>query len=112
MSEDTPVSGPSSSTRFVCKVCGNSFDSREVLNEHLAEAHHPKRTVTVNDIINGVFEGRINLPKTKAEIVKFVEENKDKPEVTPEVIDVVKNLPDKQYLDEADLTYGIEQGLR
>jgi hypothetical protein len=111
MSEHTPVSGPSSSTRFVCKVCGNTFDHRDILNEHLAEAHHPKRMVTANDIINGVFEGRINLPKTKAEIVKYVEENKDKPAITPEVIDAVKNMPDRQYFNEADLVYGIEQGL-
>jgi hypothetical protein len=33
MSEDTPVSGPSSTTRFVCKVCGNTFDRRDILNE-------------------------------------------------------------------------------
>jgi Protein of unknown function (DUF2795) len=112
MSEEIPVSGPSSSTRFVCKVCGNTFDRRDLLNEHLAEVHHPSRTVTANDIINGVFEGKINLPKTKAEIVRYVEENKDKPAVTPEVIDVVKNMPDRQYLDVADLTYGIEQGIR
>jgi hypothetical protein len=112
MSEDAPVSGRSSTTRLVCKTCGNMFDRRDMLNEHLAEAHHLKRTVTVNDILNGVFEGKINLSKTKAEIVRFVEENKDKPGVTPEVIDVVKNMPDKQYLDEADLMYGIEQGLR
>ncbi|AFU58159.1 zinc finger C2H2 domain-containing protein [Candidatus Nitrososphaera gargensis Ga9.2] len=112
MSEETPISGPSSSSRFVCKVCGNTFDRRDVLNEHIAEAHHQKRTVTVNDIVNGVFEGKINLPKTKAEIVQYVEENKDKPAVTPEVIQVVKNMPDKQYFDEADLAYGIEQGIR
>jgi hypothetical protein len=109
--ETTPVSGPSSTTRFVCKVCGNTFERRDVLNEHLAEAHHPKRAVTVNDIVNGVFEGKINLPKTKAEIVRYIEENKDKPAVTPEVIQVVKNMPDRQYSNEADLAYGIEQGI-
>lgn len=112
MSEDTPVSGPRSTTKFVCKVCGNTFDRRDVLNEHLAEARHPKRTVTANDIINVVFEGRIDLPKTKTEIVRYVEENKDKPAVTSEVIDVVKKMPERQYFKEADLTYGIQQGLR
>lgn len=108
--EETPISDHGSTTRFVCKVCGNAFDRRNLLNEHIAELHHPKRTVTVNDIVNEVFEGRINFPKTKAEIVRYVEQNKDKPAVTPEVIDVVRSIPDRQYFDEADLTYGIEQG--
>lgn len=96
-------------TRFICKVCGNTFDSRDILNNHLAELHHPKRTVVISDIIN-VFEGQINFPKTKAEIVRYVEENKDKEDVTPEVIDVLKNIPDRQYNNEADLMYGMEQG--
>ncbi len=69
--------------------------------------------VTINDIINGIFEGRINFPKTKAEIVKEIvkeiEKNKDKPRVTPEVIDTIRNLPDRRYNDEADLALGIEQ---
>jgi hypothetical protein len=43
----------------------------------------------------GVFEGKRNFPKTKAEIVKEVEKNKDnenKTEITPEVIDVIRSL--------------------
>jgi hypothetical protein len=65
----------------------------------------------ISDIIN-VFEGQINFPKTKAEIVRYVEENKDKEDVTPEVIDVLKNIPDRQYNNEADLMHSIEQGRR
>jgi Protein of unknown function (DUF2795) len=68
-----------------------------------------KITFTINDIINDVFEGRINFPKTKAEIVKEIEKNKDKPGVTPEVIDTIRNLPDRRYNNEADLALGIEQ---
>jgi hypothetical protein len=100
---------PSRTTKFICKVCGIGFDDGNMLDSHIAETHHPKRTVTINDIINGVFEGKINFPKTKAEIVKEIEKNKDKPEVTPDVIDTIRNLPDRRYNNEADLALGIEQ---
>jgi hypothetical protein len=100
---------PNRTTKFICKVCGIGFEGGNILDSHIAETHHPKRTVTINDIINGVFEGRINFPKTKAEIIKEIEKNKDKPEVTSEVIDIMTNLPDRRYNDEADLALGIEQ---
>src|SRR5215208_3644162 len=100
---------PNRTTKFICKVFGIGFEDGNMLDSHIAEMHHPKRTVTINDIINGVFEGRINFPKTKAEIVKEIEKNKDKPEVTPDVIDTIRNLPDRRYNDEADLAVGIEQ---
>ena len=109
--ESVPVE-EGSTTKFICKVCGNTFSERGTLNEHLAELHHPRRTVTAADIVNGVFEGRMNFPKTKAEIVRYVEENKDAEAVTPEVIDTVKNMPDKLYFTEADFVYGIEQTIR
>ena len=80
------MSDGTTSTRFICKICGGAFEDQYVLNQHIADFHHPKRTVTINDIINGVFEGKINFPKTKAEIVREVEEqkkgiNKNKPEI-------------------------------
>ena len=61
-------------TKFICKVCGAGFEDSGVLDSHIAEAHHPKRTVTINDIVSIVFDGTLNLPKTKAEIVKEAEE--------------------------------------
>ena len=102
------------STRFICKICGGTFEELSILNQHIADFHHPKRTVTINDIINGVFKGKINFPKTKAEIVKEVEaqnkgSNINNPEITPEIIDIIRNLPDRRYNDEADLALGIEQ---
>jgi hypothetical protein len=101
---------PNRTTKFICKVCGIGFEDGNMLDSHIAETlHHPKRTVTINDIINGVFEGRIKFPTTKAEIIKEIEKNKDKPEVTPEVIDIMRNPPDRRYNDEADLALGIEQ---
>jgi hypothetical protein len=104
MSDDT------ASTRFICKICGETFEDQSILNQHIADSHHPKRTVTINDIVNGVFEGKINFPKTKAEIVKEVEEQKKgTSKNTPEIIDVILNLPDRRYNDEADLALGIEQ---
>src|ERR687886_66127 len=80
------------STRFICKICGKTFEDQSILNQHIADFHHPKRTITINDIVNGVFEGKINFPKTKAEIVN-----------------IMRNLPDRRYNDEADLALGIEQ---
>jgi hypothetical protein len=74
------------------KVCGNTFDDRDGLNQHLAGLHHPKRTVTASDILNGVFEGRMNFPKTKAEIAKYVKDNKDRPATIAEVIDTVRSI--------------------
>ncbi len=80
-----------------------------VLDSHIAEAHHPKRTVTINDIVSIVFDGTLNLPKTKAEIVKEAERNKDnKPEITPEIIDILRNLPDKRFNDQAELAHAIQ----
>jgi uncharacterized membrane protein len=103
------------STRFICKICGRTLEDQFALNQHIADFHHPKRTVTINDIVNNVFEGKINFPKTKAEIVKELEErnkggsNMNKPTITPEIIDVIRNLPDRRYNDEADLALGLEQ---
>jgi hypothetical protein len=99
------------STRFICKICGQTFEDQSILNQHIEDFHHPKRIVTINDIINSVFEGKINFPKTKAEIVKEAEQIKNnKPQVImPEVIDTIRNLPDRRYNDEADLALGIEQ---
>lgn len=39
--------------------------TKTILNQHIEDFHHPKRTVTINDIINSVFEGKIKFPKTK-----------------------------------------------
>ena len=112
--DEVPVTSGGLTTKFVCRVCvcGNTFDDRDALNQHLAGLHHPKRTVTASDIANGVFEGRMNFPKTKAEIVKYLKDNKDRLAITPEVIDTVKRMLDKLYYTEADLIYGIKQGRR
>jgi hypothetical protein len=96
-------------TKYICKVCGQRLEDDNLLNEHIAAAHHPKRTITVNDIVNFVFDGVLNYPKTKAEIVSAAERIKsNKPEVTPEIIDTLRNLPDKRFNDEAELAYGIQ----
>ena len=110
--DEVPVASGGATTKFVCKVCGNTFDDRDALNQHVAGLHHPKRIATASDSVNGVFEGRMNFPKTKAETVKYVEDNKDRPAITPEVIDTVRSMPDKLYYNEADLIYGIDQGRR
>jgi len=90
--DEVSVASGALTTKFVCRVCGNTFDDRDGLNQHLAGLHHPKRTVTASDIVNGVFEGRMNFPKTKSEIVKYVKDNKERPAVTPEVIDTVRSI--------------------
>ncbi len=97
-------------TKFICKVCGTGFEDGKVLDSHITEAHHPKRTVTINDIVRIAFDGTLNLPKTKAEIVQEAERNKDiKPEITPEIIDTLRNLPDKRFNDQADLARAIQK---
>jgi|SRR5215204_2163504 hypothetical protein len=81
----------------------------EYLIHILQKTHHPKRTVTINDIVSIVFDGTLNLPKTKAEIVKEAERNKNnKPEIAPEIIDIMRNLPDKRFNDQADLAHAIQ----
>jgi hypothetical protein len=97
------------STKFICKVCGNTFDDQELLNEHTSKLHPPKREVTASQIIERVFEGKLNFPKTKAELVRYVEENKDKEAVTPDVIDTLRTIPDRRYNDVGDLVLGLEQ---
>jgi hypothetical protein len=102
------------STRFICKICGATFEDQAILNRHITDLHHPKRTITINDIVNGIFEGKINFPKTKAELLKEVEQrnkgsNMKTSTVSPEIIDIISNLPDRRYNDEADLALGLEQ---
>jgi hypothetical protein len=81
----------------------------EYLIHILQKTHHPKRTVTINDIVSIVFDGTLNLPKTKAEIVKEAERNKNnKPEIAPEIIDIMRNLPDKRFNDQADLAHATQ----
>jgi hypothetical protein len=104
-----PVSNTDISTRFICKVCGNTFDDQDLLNEHTSKLHPPKREVTASQIIEQVFEGKLNFPKTKAELVRYVEENKDKESITPDVIDILRNIPDRRYNDVADLVLGLGQ---
>jgi hypothetical protein len=63
----------------------------------------------VKDIVSIVFDGTLNFPKTKAEIIQEAERNKDiKPEITPEIIDTLRNLPDKRFNDQADLAHAIQ----
>jgi hypothetical protein len=109
VTESIPVSNTNISTRFICKVCGNTFDNQELLNEHTRKLHPPKREVTASQIIERVFEGKLNFPKTKAELVKYIEVNKDKESVTPDVIDTVRGIADRRYNDVADLVLGLEQ---
>jgi uncharacterized membrane protein len=103
---------PNRTTKFICKVCGSGFEDGNVLDSHIMESHHPKRTITVNDIVNSVFKRTMNFPKTKAEIVKYVEEHKEDLSVTPDVIDVVRNLADKRYNSEAELSAEINKSSR
>jgi hypothetical protein len=99
----------SSTTKYICKVCGDTFNESNILDLHIAESHHPKRTVTLNDIVNSIFKGEMNFPKTKAEILKHVESNKDDPSVTPQVLDTLRKLPDKRYETEAELGFELNQ---
>jgi len=103
---------PNRTTKFICKVCGSGFEDGNVLDSHITESHHPKRAITVNDIVNSVFKRTMNFPKTKAEIVKYVEEYKEDLSVTPDVIDVVRNLADKRYNSEAELSAEINKSSR
>jgi hypothetical protein len=42
-------------------------------------------------------------------ISEGAERNKDiKPEITPEIIDTLRNLPDKRFNDQADLAHAIQ----
>jgi hypothetical protein len=94
VTESIPVSNTNISTRFICKVCGNTFNEQELLNEHTSKLHPPKREVTASQIIERAFEGKLNFQKTKAELVKYIEENKDKESITLDVIDTLRNIPD------------------
>jgi len=96
-------------TRYICKVCGSTFDENNILDSHIAESHHPKRTITLNDIVNSVFKGEMNFPKTKAEILKYIESNKDDPSITPQVLDTLRKLSDKRYETEAELAFELNQ---
>ncbi len=101
------VSEGMGTTKYICKTCGLTFENQNNLDSHITSSHHPKRTVTLNDIINGAFKGQINFPKTKAEIIKQALDLKGDPAVTPEVLDILNNLPDKRYNNEAELTLAL-----
>ena len=96
-------------TKYICKVCGATFEDSNNLDIHITTAHHPKRTVTVNDIVNSIFKGQMNFPKTKAEIVKYIDDHKDDPAVTPQVLDVIRNISDKDYNNEGELSLELNQ---
>jgi hypothetical protein len=52
----------------------------------------------------------MNFPKTKAEIVKYIEDHKDDdPAVTPQVLDVIRNIQDKDYSNEGELSLELNQ---
>jgi hypothetical protein len=51
---------PNKTTEFICKICEIGFEDSTMLDSHVAETHHPKIMFTINDVINDVFEGRIN----------------------------------------------------
>jgi hypothetical protein len=93
-------------TRFICEVCGDTFDDQDVLKQHVDTMHEQKRTVTATEVIQKAFGGRINFPKTKAEIVKEVEENKES--LPLEVVDAVRNIPNRRYNDDADFVRRIK----
>ena len=95
--------------RFICKVCGKYFDEQDLLREHINALHEQKRTVTATEVIQKVFDGKMNLPKTKAEIVKYVEENKERKSIPLDIIDTIKSIPDRRYNDEADFTLDLKQ---
>ena len=99
----------SSTTWYICKICGGTFNESNILDSHIAESHHPKRTVTLNDIVNSIFKGEMNFPKTKAEILKYIESNKDDPSITPQVLDTLRKLSDKRYESEAELAFELNQ---
>ena len=96
-------------TKYICKVCGGTFNESNELDSHIAELHHPKRTVTLNDIVNSIFKGEIIFPKTKAEILKHIESNKDDPSITPQVLDTLRKLSDKRYETEAELAFEFDR---
>jgi hypothetical protein len=58
--------GSTRTTKFICKVCGIGFEDGNMLDLHIAETHHPKRMVTINDVINGVFGGEDKLSQDKS----------------------------------------------
>ena len=39
-------------TIFIYKVCGARFEDSHVLDSHMPEAHYPKETITINDIVD------------------------------------------------------------
>lgn len=51
----------------------------------------------------------MNFPKTKAGIVKYLEDNKDNPSVTPQVLDIIRNIQDKDYNNEGELSLELNQ---
>jgi len=93
----------SNTTKYICKISGSTFDESSTLDSYITELHYPKRTVTVNDtvndIVNSIFKGEMNFPKTKDEILKDVESKKDDPFVTP----------DKRYESEAELSFELNR---
>jgi len=92
VTESIPVSNTNILTRFICKVCGNTFDDQELLDEHSSTLHLTKREVAASQIIERVFKGKLNFLKTKAELVKCIEENKKRESITSGVIDTLRSI--------------------
>ncbi len=96
-------------TKFICKVCGQGYGDSNLLDAHITTSHHSKRTITVHDIVNVAFDGVLNYTETKVEIIKKAESTKNmKSGIMPEIMDILRNLPDKRFNDEAELAYAIQ----
>ena len=51
----------------------------------------------------------MNFPKTKAEIIKYIESNKDIPSINPQVLDTLRKIQDKRYESEAELSFELNR---
>lgn len=82
--------------QFNCEICGQGFEQKSRYERHLMTSH-PEQAPSAADLEKAI--AGIDFPKTRDELVDFASG-----EGSPEAIDILESLPDRQYRDSAEVS--------
>lgn len=81
--------------QFNCEICGKGFEQKSAYERHVITSH-PERALSAADVEKAI-KG-IDFPKPRDGLIRAVSENSD-----PEIIDILQQLPDREYRDSAEV---------
>lgn len=80
--------------QFVCEICGAGFEQKSRYEQHM-QTSHPERAVSAADIEKAL-KG-VEFPKARSELADAVSDD------DREVRDIIKQLPEQEYRDAAEV---------